>query len=426
MNNTPTNFSSLLVLSWNCNGITHKIHELRSFVISNPHFDIILLQEVRLSKHIYNIPGFTLHYTPRPNAGPVGGTAIYIKSHIPHFPLQNTQLNGMDHTGIMLSFQHRKILIVSTYIRHVRPYPINDILDIFNLNTHAFLAGDFNAKNRRWNCHGTSSGGTSLHNLVVAHNFNLHAPATPTHPGNSRCRPSIIDFAISKNFPFPVTTNTLNIFNSDHYPVSFKIDIINPISPPPSVAINWKTFYDKLNNNNFTLHDINDTNDLERATAELEESIIDAQSEATAPSFKNNKPNYLILPNHINILIRQRNRTRRDFQRTRDPLLRPILNNLGHRIKTEIKRFKNKQWGDFLDSLSPQDNSLWRIKKKLNKDSNPIPPITVNNITAYTDLEKANFFANAYEVQFSPNPFDFNNPPLPLIFRTSTILLPTS
>ena len=64
MSNNSNNFSSLLVLSWNCNGLTHKIHELRSFVVSNPQFDIILLQELRLFNHNYNIPGFTLHYTP--------------------------------------------------------------------------------------------------------------------------------------------------------------------------------------------------------------------------------------------------------------------------------------------------------------------------------------------------------------------------
>ena len=57
-----------------------------------------------------------------------------------------------------------------------------------------------------------------------------HSP-NPTYPVNTRIRPSIIHLAISRNFPYLVTAQILDIFTSDHHPVFFKTEIINPISP---------------------------------------------------------------------------------------------------------------------------------------------------------------------------------------------------
>lgn len=400
-NPTTPVLNSLLLLSWNCNGLQSKIHELRSYLVSHPSIDIILLQEVKTVNNI-NIPNYTLHHTPREGTTRYGGTAIYIKNNIPHFPLQNSPINGIDYTSIVLDFPNRQIHIASVYVRHGRPYPINQLNSLFLHFHHTFIAGDFNARHRNWNCHATAPGGTAVHNLVSANNYSLHAPRTPTH-FQANSHPSIIDLAISNNFPFPVTTSTHNIFNSDHLPVSFKIDIINPISPPPSHAINWKEFYTHLENNNFTLPNINSPASLEDAIESLENSILDAQTQATFHYFKNDNQ-HLLLPPHIHQLIKYRNNLRRRFQITRDPSIKPRLNRLSRQIKNKIRDFKQKSWEDFLDTLTPEDNSLWKLRRRLNANKSPIPPITVNNRTAYTDEEKANFFADAYEKQFSPNP----------------------
>lgn len=43
---------------------------------------------------------------------------------------------------------------------------------------------------------------------------------------------------MTKNFPYPIDTTVINDLNFDHLPVSFKIDLIDPLSPshPLSVA----------------------------------------------------------------------------------------------------------------------------------------------------------------------------------------------
>lgn len=128
---------------------------------------------------------------------------------------------------------------------------------------HTFIAGDFNAHNRHWNCISTSGRCRSLHNLISHHQLSLHAPNTPTHiPRVRNANPSIVDFAISKNLTYPITTSVINALSFDHLPITFKIVLINPIAPPSSVAIYWKTFHNFLNNVDLTYPDINTNADI--------------------------------------------------------------------------------------------------------------------------------------------------------------------
>ncbi|GFT29884.1 RNA-directed DNA polymerase from mobile element jockey [Nephila pilipes] len=73
----------LKILSWNCNSITPKFLEFHDFVQKiDP--DVIALQETRLKPATkLNLPNLTTHRTDRTTyAG--GGTALLIKSSIPH------------------------------------------------------------------------------------------------------------------------------------------------------------------------------------------------------------------------------------------------------------------------------------------------------------------------------------------------------
>lgn len=119
--------------------------------------------------------------------------------------------------------------------------------------THAFIAGDFNAHSRRWNCRTTTRRGTSLHNIITHYELSLHAPNTSTASSNPN--PSIIDLAVSNNPSFPITTNVINDLSSDNLPEAFKIDLINPISSP-SVANNLHKFNNYLANSDITFNTV--------------------------------------------------------------------------------------------------------------------------------------------------------------------------
>lgn len=157
MNNSNNTYSSLFILSWNCNSLKTKINELRSFISLSPQFDILLIQKVCNLSWGFKNSGYKLyHHTPRANSN-FGDTAICIKNHVPHYSIQNSPLNGVDYTGIVLNFPHIKINITSLF--KIWTILVNNLSHIITQNQYAFIAGDFNAQNRQWNCRTISARG---------------------------------------------------------------------------------------------------------------------------------------------------------------------------------------------------------------------------------------------------------------------------
>lgn len=82
-----------------------------------------------------------------------------------------------------------------------------------------------------------------------------------------------------------------------------------------------------------------------------------------------------------------------------------------------------KNWTKFLDNHSSDDNSLSQFKKNLNENFTPIPPVIVNNITAYNDEDKAEFFASCYALQFFTNSAHHSLVNMLLIFFSPPFLI---
>lgn len=328
-------FNSFIVLSWNCNSLHNKINELRHFVDNHPHIDAILIQETRKPHNNINISGFKLYHTLRSNQPQQGGTAVYIRNHIPHHATNSTDYSGLDHTDIIVDLPNFKFNLTSIYIPPNRPLPTNSLDTLFSQHNHCFIAGDYNSHNRRWQCYSNTQRGNSLHTFITHNNLSLHVPDKPTRiPTTAHGRPSTIDFAITKNFPYPITATTINDLSSDHLPVAFKIDLLNPISPPPSVAINWSKFTAYLNDHPLDFPNANNTDDIDTAVEILNTHIVKAQEHATRPKFKNNYS--FVPPPYILNLIKRRNQLRREYQTIRDPNLKREINSLNNNIKNSM------------------------------------------------------------------------------------------
>lgn len=87
-----------------------------------------------------------------------------------------------------------------------------------------------------------------------------------------------IDFGLSKNFPYAVTSTSINDLSSDHLPVCFKIDLINPPSPLPSVAVDRKKFKNFLLNSDLSYPDNNNTDDIDNAVNYFQNLITTTQT----------------------------------------------------------------------------------------------------------------------------------------------------
>jgi hypothetical protein len=81
-----------------------------------------------------------------------------------------------------------------------------------------------------------------------------------------------------------------------------------------------------------------------------------------------------LIPASIQDEIRLKNRLRRRWQVTRDPALKAEVNRLQRSVTRRHNEWRNDQWSATLESLDPEDHSLWRMTKRVMTVPTPSPP----------------------------------------------------
>ena len=81
------------------------------------------------------------------------------------------------------------------------------------------------------------------------------------------------------------------------------------------------------------------------------------------------------IPAGIQDGIRQKNRLRRRWQVTRDTALKAEVNRLHRSVTRRLNEWRNDQWSATLESLDPEDQSLWRMTKRVMRVPTPSPPV---------------------------------------------------
>lgn len=76
---------------------------------------------------------------------------------------------------------------------------------------------------------------------------------------------------------------------------------------------------------------------------------------------------------NLRILIQNKNKARKIWQRTRNLDDKRIMKQAQKDLTKLIKVKNNENWNNYLSDLSPQDSSLWKISRKLKNTNNPIP-----------------------------------------------------
>jgi hypothetical protein len=71
------------------------------------------------------------------------------------------------------------------------------------------------------------------------------------------------------------------------------------------------------------------------------------------------------LPISIQDEIRLKNRLRRQWQITRDPALKAQINCLQRSVTWQLNEWRHVEWSDALKSLGSEDQSLWKMTKRV-------------------------------------------------------------
>ncbi|GFY47443.1 RNA-directed DNA polymerase from mobile element jockey [Trichonephila inaurata madagascariensis] len=181
--------------------------------------------------------------------------------------------------------------------------------------------------------------------------YSLNAPPEPTR-FHWNCMSTTIDIAICKDMTV-TDCSSIPELSSDPNPVLFEVSLDNFTSPALSTYSfpNWYKFQEILTNTLPGNPRISNPIDIENAIKNFKDCYNSALSHSS--TFKCiNKP-ILSIPSFIRDKIKAKNRIRKAWQITKNPLLKSQLNKMQKDIKKDLNNHKNNKWNELLTEASP-------------------------------------------------------------------------
>ncbi len=373
--------------------------------------------------NLYTHPDFIIYRFDREERAK-GGVMIAIRKRIKHqlIPALDTKL--LECIGVQIEFaDNSKLQIFSVYLpggsknHEINNHFINDVRKITRRNISYFAMGDYNTKHRFWNCNRANHAGSLLYNEYQNSNFLIMHPSTPTHfPNDSSKLPSTIDFALTNGI-HPNTEPITTSMNSDHCAVEFQIltnralKIQNEKLIPCFRKANWEKFRISVSRNlcgnDPDINAIHSTEQIDDMVEKYTDILLEAQHKSV-PLITPNKYAINLTPD-IEEAIKLRNHYKRQWQRTRNPAIKSLVNKLSKIISARIIDIKNMNWNHELSMIPKSDNKLWQTSKHLKNKNKIMPPLKVAEKTLLTPEEKANALADHFALQHE-NPLSNDSP----------------
>jgi hypothetical protein len=274
---------SLQTAFFNARSLRTTRNELEVFADSHD-LDVILVNETFLHADDPDpkIRGFTLYRTDRTN-GAGGGTAIFVRRTLPHYPNALPALQNLEATAVTIETANGPLTLISCYHRPQDRLRENDITNILDTGASVIAAGDSNSKHLTWGSRETNRNGRILFDLADATDFLIEAPPEPTYYDSRGYRADILDIALIKNVPFQIRLHVSLALNSDHMPVLMHIgDEANDANTNITIrTTNWPRFAEILETDFGPIPRIESIEDLESAAGALEDKIKSAMTDST-------------------------------------------------------------------------------------------------------------------------------------------------
>ncbi|BET01387.1 Retrotransposon protein [Nesidiocoris tenuis] len=402
--------NSINVCTWNCRGVLGKYHELQLF-LQNSNIDVILLTETKLSpsKNFF-IPGYKFTRADHPSGRCRGGSAVYIKSTVPHYELPPISDNNYQLARVAIQLQGRTYRIGAFYSSPDSIVTQSDFQTILSeMGLDFIIGGDYNAKHLRWGSISANQRGHCLMNVITQGSLEVIHPNEPTHyPDNRNHSPDVLDFFVARNLgSYCSPPAVVHDLSSDHFPVITNIGIhpddSQGAAPLNKRRINWKRYQESLASLTDTRISLKTTQEIDSAVVYLNRIIQQAADAAdiyTNTALPRRQPP---IPAHIRQLLIAKRAARLQWIRTRFPAHKTNLNQATRQLKAALKKEHQDQKVAELSLLDRSDNTLWKKTKQLTKESYNIPPLLHNGQWYSSPSEKAELFSQILENQFSPN-----------------------
>jgi hypothetical protein len=367
--------------------------------------DICLLSETWLSpSKAFRLANYVCHRTDRPTPG--GGTAILVRRGIVHHSVPVPGLTHLEATAIQTALAGKPVIILAAYLSPCRPLIGADLDACFGGGLPVLLAGDLNAKHVDWNSRLTTRRGKLLRDYADVNSCLIFGPDTPTtNPYNPTATPDVLDIVVTRDLHSPVHLASCSALSSDHLPVLIDTMCRSSFHTPPARSdfkrTDWSKFQTHLEAETPFDPELLDGMAIDTCVENFSGAVLRALADSTPKCRPRDDPRPPI-PAGIQDEIRLKNRLRRQWQVTRDPVLKAEVNRLQRSVTIRLNEWRNDQWGATLESLTPEDQSLWKMTKRVMRIATPSPPLVTPGGFALSDPEKAEAVADSLEDQFQP------------------------
>lgn len=404
--------SRLKLLCWNAQSIMPKLMEVIDY-LNNNNIDVAIFTETWLNdkKKLY-IPNYNIYRFDRKDSTR-GGVAIAISTLIKHNEMSHIKTSVIESIAITVETNTGQIIIAAAYFpgRHINQATITqfkkDIRTLTSFRSSYFVCGDLNAKHRLWNNIRANMAGTALYSEMSNRNFVIEHPPTPTYypPQARSVHPSTIDIVLTNKLHNISPIATTQSLSSDHLPIEFEINCNhNPLTAkkiPRFDLANWLAYKQHFNSKLNLLNKPKTAAEVDLAIDNFTNILKEATAKAVPLSIV--RTSNFSLPNEIKSLITIRNLYRRQWQRSRCPLLFRSIKDHNRNIRSKLFDFKNKMFSDRLESLNPASQQFWKTTKIIKNRINIVPPLNdpVTNQIATSSLEKAELLAKQFQKSHS-------------------------
>jgi hypothetical protein len=282
----------------------------------------------------------------------------------------------------------------------------SDLTECLSGGISVLSAGDVNAKHKDWNSRLTTVKGSFLRDYADRNSCLIYGPDSPTTaPYTHNATPDVLDIVVVKVFVLPVHLTVCVALSSDHLPILFdtscRSSFHNLPDRPDFTRMDWAAFQACIEHRLPGNPVVVDEEAIDKCLEELTSAIHEATA-ISAPRRRQRADPRPPLHASIQDEIRLKNRLMRQWQITRDPALKAQINRLQRSVTWQLNEWRNGQWSDALETLCSEDQSLWKMTKRVMGVPTPSPPLKIPGGVALSVCEKAEALADTLEAQFQP------------------------
>jgi len=240
------------------------------------------------------------------------------------------------------------------------------------------MAGDLNVKHVVWNSRLNTRRWKLLRDYPDGNSCLTFGPESqpPTHT-TPLVNPDVLDNVINKNLSFPVYLTSCSALRSDHLPVfidaSCRSSFHNPPDRPDFRPTDCASFQAQLEELIPFDSELHNEMAIDTCVENFSGSVLKALAASTPKRRPLDNPRPSV-PAGIKDYVRLKKRMWRQWQITRDPALKAEVNRLQMSVTRRLNEWRHDQWTATLESLDPEDQSLWKMTKRGTRVPTSSPP----------------------------------------------------